>query len=126
MRKTNEISSAELEVLQVLWELEKPSKIQALCEHMRDGKGNYSTIATLVGRLKEKGAVNAEKRGKTFYYSAALDRDEYVRNQTNRFIKRLYGGSAVKLALSLFRSGDLTKEEMSELRGLLDERGDES
>ncbi len=126
MRKTNEISSAELEIMQVLWELEKPSKIQELCERMRDGKGNYSTVATLVGRLKEKGAVNAEKRGKTFYYSADLGREEYVKAQTNRFIKRLYGGSALKLALSLFKSGDLTAEELAELRGLLDERGDES
>lgn len=121
MRKTNEISKAELAIMQILWECSEPVKIQEVCDRMNGDTANYSTIATLLGRMKEKGAVTAEKCGKTFFYSAAIDRDSYVKKQTQSFIKKLYNGSATSLAVSLFKNGDLTKEDLAELRRLIDE-----
>ena len=68
-----EISGAELEIMQILWDGDKPMKIQEICDADGCGARNYSTVATLLGRMKDKGAVSAEKIGKTFYYSPCVD-----------------------------------------------------
>ena len=51
-----EISGAELEIIQILWDLGKPAKTQEICDYSGGSPRNYSTTATLLGRMKEKGA----------------------------------------------------------------------
>ncbi len=117
-----EISGAELEIIQILWDLGKPSKIQEICDYSGGSSRNYSTTATLLGRMKEKGAVKAERVGKTFYYSPLISKTEYVNAQTKRFISRLYDGSVKTLAAALVSSDRLTAADMTELRDLLEKR----
>lgn len=121
MKKNNSISSAELEIMEILWESKEPLKIQEICDRAKGGEKNYSTVATLIGRLKEKGAVSGKKDGKSYYYQPTVNKDKYVKSQTRRLIQRLYHGSVRELAASLFKSGELTKEDLQELRKLLDE-----
>lgn len=120
-----EISGAELEIIQILWDLGKPAKIQEICDCSGGSPRNYSTTATLLGRMKEKGAVKAERVGKTFYYSPLISKTEYVNAQTKRFISRLYDGSVKTLAAALFSSDRLTAADMAELRDLLEKRIEE-
>lgn len=123
-KKTIEISSAELEIMQVLWNSEKPMKIREICDEGRGEPRNYSTVATLLGRIKEKGAVNVEKVGKTFYYTPAIDREKYKRKQTKNLIQRLYNGSVKELAAALFKDSNLNKADFDELRAMIDNRED--
>lgn len=117
-----EISGAELEIIQILWDLGKPAKTQEICDYSGGSSRNYSTTATLLGRMKEKGAVKSERVGKTFYYSPLISKTEYVNAQTKRFISRLYDGSVKTLAAALVSSDRLTAADMTELRDLLEKR----
>ena len=117
-----EISGAELEIIQILWDLGKPAKTQEICDYSGGSPRNYSTTATLLGRMMEKGAVKSERVGKTFYYSPLISKTEYVNAQTKRFISRLYDGSVKTLAAALVSSDRLTAADMTELRDLLEKR----
>lgn len=120
--KASEISGAELEIMQILWDSDKPMKIQEICDSDSRGARNYSTVATLLGRMKEKGAVHAEKIGKTYYYSPLIDREKYKKKQTKNLVQKLYNGSVKELAAALFKDSGLKKSDFDEIRAMIDER----
>ena len=58
------ISASEVEVLEVLWQADAPMPIAAIRAALEGGhQWDASTVKTLLRRLCEKGAVEAEKRG---------------------------------------------------------------
>ncbi len=118
MRKSNELSGAELEVMQVLWQNNRPMKVQEVCDALE--KWEYRTVATLLLRMKEKGAVECVKDNKVNVYTPVLDKDKYTKAQTKSFVQKLYNGSVKDLAVSLFKSEDMTKEDIEEIRRLFD------
>ena len=116
MKKTQEISGAELEVMQVLWKYNKAMKVQEVCDGLQSDKWKYKTVATLLLRMEEKGAVTSEKIGKANMYTPILDKTEYLQSQTKNFIQKLYNGSVKELAVSLFRSHELSEEDIEDIR----------
>ena len=115
------ISDSELELMDVLWRAGEPMPIAAIrteLEKRRDW--DSSTVKTLLRRLCDKGAVEAEKRA-AFYYRPLLSREEYQRWSTSSLIRRVYRGSARDLVASLVRGDQLTGRDLEELRALLDQ-----
>lgn len=113
------ISSSELEVLEVLWGSQEPMPIAAVRTAL-EGTHSWdaSTVKTLLRRLREKGAVDCEKRD-VFYYWPLLSREEYRRWSTQSFLQRVYQGSARDLVAGLVESCSLSPEDLNELRGIL-------
>lgn len=120
MKRKNDLSGAELEVMQILWKNNRPMKVQDVCDELEPGKWEYRTVATLLIRMREKGAVACVKENKANLYTPLLDREEYTRSQTKSLIQRLYNGSARDLAVSLFRSEDMTEADIAEIRKMFD------
>lgn len=113
------ISSSELEVLEVLWRSEGPMPIAAIRNALEETHSwDASTVKTLLRRLREKGAVDCEKRD-VFYYWPLLGRKEYQRWSTQSFVQRVYRGSARDLVAGLVECCPLSAEDLSELRGIL-------
>ncbi len=120
MKKAFEISGAEFEVMQILWKYKKAMKVQEVCDELPSGKWEYRTVATLLLRLKEKGAVECRKENNVNYYIPILDKDSYKKAQTKSFVQKLYNGSVKDLAVSLFRSDELSKDDIDEIRKMFD------
>lgn len=113
------ISSSELEVLEVLWGSQEPMPIAAVRTALEGTHSwDVSTVKTLLRRLREKGAVDCEKRD-VFYYWPLLSREEYRRWSTQSFLQRVYQGSARDLVAGLVASCSLSPEDLNELRGIL-------
>ena len=116
MSGQNSITTAELAVMQVLWNAGIPLKIQEVWEQLPDAGWKYNTVGTLLLRLEEKGAVHCEKIGKNRVYTPLLDKEDYTRTQTRGIIDLLYHGSVKELAAALMRSEGLTAEDIDDLR----------
>ena len=115
------ITDSELEVMEVLWQAWEPLPLQPIRTQLERTRGwDGSTVKTLLRRLCEKGAVEAEKRA-AFYYRPLLSREEYQRWSTSSLIRRVYRGSARDLVASLVRGDQLTGRDLEELRALLDQ-----
>ena len=80
-----------------------------------------TTLLTVLTRLAEKGFVKIEKEGRSSRYYPLVTREAYLAGQSRRFLNQLCGGSISTFAAALCDSG-LTREELDELRDLL-ERG---
>lgn len=115
------ISDSELEVLSALWEARQPlslAEIRGMLEQTHSWDG--STVKTLVRRLCEKGAVEAEKHA-VYYYRPLISREEYRAWSTRTLIDRLFRGSATQLVASLVQGDQLTRQDIQELMDLLEQ-----
>ena len=115
------LPDAELEVMQAIWEYEPPvSRAQIDVVLQESHPMALTTLLTLLSRLSEKGFVKIEKEGRSSKYYPLVTRQEYLAQQSNRFLQKLCGGSLSVFATALCDSG-LTKEELEELRSLLEQ-----
>ena len=111
------ISGAELDVLEVLWQAEGPiADVRGALEQSHSW--DSSTVKTLLRRLCEKKAVEAEKR-EVFYYRPLLSRREYQIWSTRSLIDKVYRGSARSLVAALVERSQLSREDLAELRAVL-------
>lgn len=113
------ISSSELEVLEVLWRSEEPMPIAAIRAALEETHSwDASTVKTLLRRLREKGAVDCEKRD-VFYYWPLLGRKDYQRWSTQSFLQRVYQAAPGTWWQDWVECCPLSSEDLSELRGIL-------
>ena len=113
------LPDAELEVMQAIWACKPPvarTEIETILKPTPPMA--QTTLLTLLTRLSEKGFVRIEKVGRSSRYLPLVAREDYLANQSRRFIDQLCGGSVSTFASALCNSG-LTKEEIAELRDLL-------
>lgn len=117
------LPDAELEVMNALWQCPSPASradIEAILKQTRPMAP--TTLLTQLTRLTEKGFLRAEKRGRTNYYTPLISQSDYLAAQSRRFIDRLCGGSMSAFAAALC-GGGLSREELEELRALLEKGG---
>ena len=118
------ISEAELEVMKILWREGKPVPFRALRTELSEKKKwEKSTIATLLRRLLDKGAVSASE-GKVRYYVPNVSNDEYVQAEEQSMIDKLYGGSAKNMVAALCNRGKITEADVDELKAFFRMGGD--
>lgn len=123
-RQIPNITDAEWEVMKVLWagSPKTASEIVQALEGSRDW--NPKTVRTLIKRLTEKGAVGYEADGRVYLYHPAVQEEECVKSETQSFLKRVYGGAMRPMLAHFIRDEQLSREDLDELRKLLDERKD--
>ena len=111
----------ELEVMQAIWACEAPVSRAEIDEILKEKHPMaLTTLLTLLTRLAEKEFIKIEKEGRSSRYYPLVSQQEYLAQQSNRFLNKLCGGSLSVFATALCDSG-LTKEELAELRSLLEQ-----
>lgn len=116
MDKKLTVSDAELEILEVLWSVDKAlnaSEIRSLLS--KNNNWERTTVLTLIKRLQKKGMIHQEKR-EVYYYFPCIKRDEYVNEETKNFVDKFFKGSSRNLAAALVNSKKLTQKDIEELR----------
>ena len=125
--KVLQISEAEIEVMKVLWEKGTMSAKEIIGEIENTNDWKPKTIQTLITRLVAKGAVKAEKKdAKSYLYSASVNREEYQKYANKNFIKKLYNGSLNLMLASFIKDEKLSKEDIEELKNILEDKQNES
>lgn len=115
------LPDSELELMQIIWDLEPPLSRQDIEEKLPpDRPLAPTTVLTFLDRLREKGFLRAERRGKTNYYTPLISRREYLARESRGVLDRLFGGSVSAFATALV-DGGVSREEIEQLRELLEE-----
>ena len=114
-----QITPAELEIMNVLWD-QPGIGASEIADELKDDKSwNIRTIKTLVGRLVEKGALTTEPDGRRYLYRPAIKRGDYQKKAAKQFVDRMFGGRAAPLVAHLADSRGLTPEDIADLEALL-------
>jgi BlaI family penicillinase repressor len=114
------LPDAELEVMQAVWACEPPAARADISAILQDTHPMaLTTLLTVLSRLAEKGFVEIRKEGRSARYLPLVSRQEYLAQQSRRFVEKVCGGSLPAFAAALCESG-LTREELAQLRELLE------
>ncbi len=110
------LPDSELELMMIIWELDKPVTRFEIEERMdSERKLSPTTILSFLSRLQEKGFLAVEKEGKNNIYIALVDRETYVQRESRSILKRLYHNSAKHFLAALYDGDGLSEEELEEL-----------
>jgi BlaI family penicillinase repressor len=121
------VSDAELDVLKALWD-RGPGTVREVESRLRRRrrKWAYTTVLTLLSRLREKGYVTSDKGagdkgGAAHVFEAAVSRDQLLRNGLTELADRMCDGVASPLVHALVQGRRFSADEIAGLRKLLDE-----
>ena len=108
------LTSSEWNVLSCLWD-KYPQTVMQLVAALAERAGwAKSTTITTLRRMEEKGLVRCEIVGK-------VEREGAVMAETRGFLDRVYRGSVGLMMSAMARRQELTKEEIAQLKAILDE-----
>jgi predicted transcriptional regulator len=113
------LSKTEEQLMQHLWKLEK-AFMKDLLEQYEDPKPATTTIATLLKRMTDKGYVAYKTFGKSREYYPLIKKADYFSKHVNGLIKNFFNDSASQFASFFTKETNLTKEELEDLRKLID------
>ncbi|MDR0952401.1 MAG: BlaI/MecI/CopY family transcriptional regulator [Oscillospiraceae bacterium] len=114
--RAEKISASELELMRILWREGRAVSFGELRQELAEKVGwEKSTIATLLRRLRDKGAVIQEEGGAR-RYSACVTREEYALAEEKNMLDKLYSGSAKNFVAALCRRGELSEADIDELK----------
>jgi len=121
-RTPQDISDAELAVLQLLWERGSQT-IRKLTDTLYpNGTGvHYATVQKLLERLEAKRCVRRDRTSWPHIFQASIERDALICRRIQATADKLCDGAIAPLLSSLVRETRLTAEERQSLRELLDE-----
>ena len=95
-----ELTKAEEQIMQVLWDLKK-GFIKDILERLPEPKPAYNTVSTIVRILEKKGFIKHKAYGKTHEYSPAVSKKKYTSASTDKLLKNYFNGSMESM-LSFF------------------------
>ena len=113
------ISSAEHEVMEVLWRESPLTAIEVAERVPAERAWSIRTVKTLLSRLLAKGVLSHEEEGRRYLYRPAVDRDDYVTQESRRLLDRLFGGRVTPLVAHLAERRDLSESDIAEIEALL-------
>ena len=114
-------TEVEIQILRILWDL-GPSPVREIHRRLEAAKGtNYSTTVKMLAVMLEKGLVKRDEKARPHVYRAVLTRAKTGKRMLDHLIEKVYDGSAMSLVLQVLSSREATKEELEEVRRLLDQ-----
>ena len=125
MKKLPRISESEWLVMRVLWSNGALTANEIVKELTGQTKWKPKTIKTLITRLMKKEAIEFKKEGRKYRYYAAVSEAKCVGAQRRSFVRRVYGGTMKPMLAAFLEDADLSAEDISELKKIIEQKGKE-
>ncbi|MCZ7602613.1 MAG: BlaI/MecI/CopY family transcriptional regulator [Melioribacteraceae bacterium] len=110
---------AELEILQILWE-KGDVTVKKVNEEINKRKDTgYTTTLKTMQIMFEKGLVERKKDGRSHTYSAAIKKEKTQQVLLDKILETAFGGSASKLVMQALGNKKTTKQELQEIKELI-------
>lgn len=114
-------TDAELEILTVLWSL-GPSTVRDVYEELLKRKdAQYTTVLKFMQIMTEKKILLRDEAQRAHIYRPAFSREATQRQLAGDLLQRAFGGSAKELLIGALGAKKSTRQELAEMRRLLDE-----
>ncbi|MCA0928537.1 BlaI/MecI/CopY family transcriptional regulator [Ruegeria profundi] len=125
MRKkktTNLLTEVELEFMNELWSLGQGSVRDVLDCLPPERNLAYTSGATILRILDEKGFVESRKDGKTLIYKPLLEKDRYQSRSLQNLSRTLFDDTPARLVARLVDDAGLSEADLEEIRALVERR----
>ena len=114
-----QLSKAEEQLMTYIWRLEK-AFMKDLLEEYPVPRPATTTVATLLKRMTGKGFIAYKEYGKSREYYPLVKKSDYFSKHLNGLIKNFFNDSASQFASFFTSETNLSKEELKDLKTLID------
>ena len=114
MKDLKELTKAEDQVMQILWDL-KSGFVKDIIEQMPEPKPAYNTISTIVRILETKGFVDHKAYGKTHEYFPLISKEKYTKFYLNNLLRGYFDGSFQNLVSFFTKENKLDSKAIEKL-----------
>ncbi|MEQ1588685.1 MAG: BlaI/MecI/CopY family transcriptional regulator [Cyclobacteriaceae bacterium] len=109
-----ELTKAEDQIMQVLWNLEK-GFVKDIIDQLPEPKPAYNTVSTIVRILEKKGFVGYKAFGKTHEYFPMIGKETYTRFYLNNLVKGYFNGSFQNLVSFFAKENSMEVQDIDQL-----------
>ena len=114
------LSKAEMEVARVLWQLGRATVREVHESLSAERDVEFATVQTYLRRMAEKGYIRSAMHGRVRVYSPRIRPGTVIREALGDLADRLFRGETLPMVRHLIEDGNLTEDELSQLRALID------
>jgi predicted transcriptional regulator len=120
MREFGELEAA---VMQVVWSHGKPVTVRVIAEQLNETRPlAYTTVSTIVERLRGKGVLTRARVGRSFQYAAVQSSDAHIAQLLGEALRSAASPSAVFMHFA----DQLDPDDAVALRAALDQRSSDT
>ncbi len=116
MNKLKKLPDAEFDIMKVVWANEPPITSVMIMEQLGKARSwKIQSVITLLLRLVERGYLRTEKSAKDRTYYPLVNKEDYLKFETEHFVKRFHDNSLFKLIDSLYSGKTLSEADVDDL-----------
>ncbi|MDB4291847.1 BlaI/MecI/CopY family transcriptional regulator [Maribacter sp.] len=114
-----QLSKSEEELMNILWK-QKKAFMKDLLDAYEEPKPATTTVATLLKRMTDKRFVAYHSLGRSREYYPLVKKKDYFAKHVNGLIKNFFNDSPGQFASFFTQETNLSKEELEDLKTLID------
>lgn len=118
---SNRVSESEQIVMEVLWQ-ESPLSSLEIVSRVTEQGWNEKTVKTFLNRMVKKGVISFEKEGRRYLYYPLIQRDNFLKEESQGFLNKMFQGDVKALLATFVKSDNLSQKELDYLKKLLDKK----
>lgn len=115
------LTHQEEAIMLYIWQL-KECVVKDIVNEMDDPKPPYTTVASVVRNLEQKGYLNSKKYGNVWVYSPRIKEDDYKKAFMSGVVKSYFENSYKELVSFFVKEEKISPEELKEIM-LMIEKG---
>lgn len=111
-----QLTKAEEQFMQVLWDLEKGS-VQDIIDQLPEPKPAYNTVSTIIRILESKDFVGHKPKGRGYIYYPIIKKTDYSNLSLQKLVDGYFGGSFKSMVSFFVKKNDV---DINELESILE------
>lgn len=118
------LTSAETIVMKTIWDAEEELSLSDIVERANanyDKSWKPQTVSTYLAKIVQKGFISMRRSGRRILYDVLIKEEDYRKVQTQQFIEFWNQGSVRKFLETFYKDRTVTKEEIEDLKELINE-----
>jgi predicted transcriptional regulator len=115
------LGDLQLRIMRVLWDLDAATVSEVQRQLGRPPLA-YTTVATMLRKLEERGLVDHSEEGRKFLYRERVSMSEVTRSMTGDLVDRLFDGSLTDAVSHLLDSRGVSADELDRLERMIQQR----
>ncbi len=116
-----ELTKAELEMMQVIWDKEKVL-VHDILDVLPEPKPAYNTVSTIVRILEQKGFVGHKAYGRTYEYYPLVSKEDYTQRYMATVLDNFFDGSLSRLVSFFSKQESISAGEQAEIIKMLNKK----
>ncbi len=119
--RSRTLTEQELEIMKVVWGLERAT-VRDVYETLRERrKIAYTTVMTMMNILETKKYLKKRAQDRAYVYQATRPRSEVIKAMVREFVDRVFNGSAEPLLVHLIKDRRLSQKDLEKIARTIEE-----